>query len=57
MWSGSEEGSYVRLMDFVSVNSRLKSKKEEEDSPQVTSPARIVTHDEADWLPLKSFQG
>ena len=30
MWSGSEEGSYLRLIDFVSLNSRLESKKEEE---------------------------
>ena len=30
MCSGSEAGSYLRLMDFVSLNSRLESSKEEE---------------------------
>jgi len=29
MCSGSEEGSYLRLIDFVSLNSRLESHKEE----------------------------
>ena len=29
MCSGSEEGSYLRLLDFVSFNSRLESNKEE----------------------------
>ena len=28
MCSGSEEGSYVRFMDFVSLSSRLDSNKE-----------------------------
>ena len=31
MCSGSEEGLYVRRMDFLSLNSRLKSNKEEEE--------------------------
>jgi len=31
MCSGSEAGSYLRLIDFVSLNSRLESNKEEED--------------------------
>ena len=30
MCSGSEEGSYLRLVDFASLNSRLESVKEEE---------------------------
>ena len=30
MCSGSEAGSYLRLMDFVSLNSRLESNEEEE---------------------------
>ena len=30
MCSGSEEGSYLRLIDFVSLNSRRESRKEEE---------------------------
>jgi len=29
MCSGSEEGSYFRLIDFLSLNSRLESNKEE----------------------------
>ena len=29
----SEEGSYLRLTDFVSPNSRLESNKEEEEEP------------------------
>ena len=28
--NGSEGGSYLRLIDFVSLNSRLESNKEEE---------------------------
>jgi len=31
MCSGSEEGSYLRLIDFLSLNSRLETNKEEED--------------------------
>ena len=27
--AGSEEGSYLRLIDFLSLNSRLESNKEE----------------------------
>ena len=30
MWSGFGEGAYLRLIDFVSLNSRLKRNKEEE---------------------------
>ena len=30
---GSEEGSYVKLIDFVSLNSRLESNEEEEAVP------------------------
>ena len=29
--SGSEAGSYVRLIDFVSLNSRLESNREKEE--------------------------
>ena len=29
MCSGSEAGSYLRLVDFVSLNSRLEGNKEE----------------------------
>ena len=35
MCSGSEEGSYLRLMTFVSLTSRLESNKEGDD--EVTS--------------------
>jgi len=28
---GGEEGSYLRLIDFISLNSRLESNKEEEE--------------------------
>ena len=31
MWSGSEEGSYLRFKGFVLLNSRLESNKEEEE--------------------------
>ena len=31
MCSGSEAGSYLRLIDFVSLNSRLESNKEERE--------------------------
>ena len=31
MCSGSEVGSYLRLKDFASLNSRLESNKEEEE--------------------------
>ena len=34
MCSGSEEGSYVRFMTFVSLDSRLESDKEEEDGEE-----------------------
>ena len=34
MRGGSEEGSFLRLMDFVSVNSRLKRKEEEKKDSQ-----------------------
>ena len=37
MWSGSEEGSHVRLMIVVSLNSRLDSHKEE--------ASRVRAHD------------
>ena len=30
MWSGYEEGSYLRRIDFVSLTSRLESNQEEE---------------------------
>ena len=30
-WSGSEEGSYVRLVNFSARNSRLEGDKEEEE--------------------------
>jgi len=41
MWSGSEEGSYLRLIDFVIIglreikNSRLESNKEERREAEV----------------------
>ena len=31
MCSGSKAGSYFRLIDFVSLNSRLESNEEEEE--------------------------
>ena len=31
MWSDSEEGSYLRLIAFVELNSRLERNKEEEE--------------------------
>ena len=34
MCSGSEAGSFLRLMDFLSLNSRLEINKEEEDIPR-----------------------
>ena len=34
MCSGSEEGSYLRFMTFVSLDSRLESDKEEEDGEE-----------------------
>jgi len=40
MCSGSEAGSYVRLIDFVlctSLNSRLESNKEEGTGPKASS--------------------
>ena len=37
MCSGYEEGSYMRLIDAISLNSRLKSNKEE----KVTKKARF----------------
>ena len=33
--SGSEEGSYVRRPDFLSLNSRLQSNKEERKTPEI----------------------
>jgi len=35
--SGSEEGSYLRLKDFVSLNSRLESDKEKAEKPPIPS--------------------
>ena len=35
--SGSEKGSYLRLIDVVSLNSRLESSKEEEEGLGVSS--------------------
>jgi len=35
MSSGSEAGSYFRLIEFVSLNTRLESNKEEEKKPRV----------------------
>jgi len=39
MCSGSEEGTYLRLIDFVSLNSRLESNKEEEEEGQPSATA------------------
>ena len=33
---GSEEGSYLRLIDVCSLNSRLESNREEEEEPRST---------------------
>ena len=42
MFSGSEEGSYLRLIDFLSLDSRLESNKEEKKKHQSTkAPKRI----------------
>jgi len=41
MCSGSEEGSYLRLIHFVSLNSRLESKKEE-DKPPAGNTQRVT---------------
>ena len=41
MWSGSEEGSYLRLIEFVSLNSRLESNKEEEEGSGVFKAHRL----------------
>jgi hypothetical protein len=41
MWSGSNEGSYLRLIHPVSLNSRLESYEEEDDEKDLASdPAR-----------------
>ena len=41
MRSGSEEGSYLRLIDCVSLNSRLESNKDEKrDPPALPTPSR-----------------
>jgi len=37
LWSGSEEGSYARLVYIVSLNSRLESNKENEHPTRITS--------------------
>jgi hypothetical protein len=37
MSSGSEEGSYSRLIDCVLLNSRLESDKEEEEEARLSS--------------------
>jgi hypothetical protein len=39
MWSGSEEGSYLRLRDFCITQSRLESNKEEEEKTKLPPPA------------------
>jgi len=41
MCSGSEEGSYLRLIDFLSLNSRLESNKEEEEGTRSRGSASI----------------
>ena len=43
MCSGSEEGSYLSLIDFVSLNSRLESNKEEEEE-EGAPPSEYGTH-------------
>ena len=42
MWSGSEEGSYLRLKDRCITQLRLESNKEEEDSARGTRQATRV---------------
>ena len=39
---GSEEGSYLRPIDCVSLNSRLESNKEEEDSVEFEGFVHLV---------------
>jgi len=41
MCSGSEEGSYLRLIDFLSLNSRLESNKQEEEKGVSSASIRI----------------
>ena len=46
MCSGSEAGSYLRLIDFVSLNSRLDSNKARREFqpflPLATQPSNLV---------------
>ena len=45
--SSSEEGSYLRLMTFASLNSRLESNKEEEKSYMAPDRPDIQARDVA----------
>jgi hypothetical protein len=37
MRGGSEEGSYLRLIDLVSLNARLESNEEEEEDTEASA--------------------
>ena len=41
MCSGSEEGSYLRRIDFVALNSRLESDKKKKKSPPDPRKSRV----------------
>jgi len=45
--AGSEAGSYLRLIDFVSFNSRLGSNKEEEGCWELVGCGRPLPSEEA----------
>jgi len=50
--SGSEAGSCLRLIDFVSLNSRLESNKEEGKSPRANSQVEALLHRARVWWDL-----
>ena len=47
MCSGSKEGSNLRLIDFVSLNSRLESNKEEEEGSRQIGHTRYTDTERA----------
>ena len=53
--SGSEEGSCVRLVDFVSLSSRLESNQEEEEG--AASLAASAVSSSSSLLSLQDLEG
>jgi len=50
MCSGSEAGSYLKLIDFVSLNSRLDSDKEEEEEEDTFSTRLVASSPMPPWV-------